>query len=142
MTTPFVRAHLAWQASDLSAFLDLLHDDILYLVNVDGITVPYASSAVGKEDVRFRLQYLLDTFQVDEFSLEGLEQTTDYGRSRIKGSYLHKQTGERLDVKITFIGWIRDGLLYRIEERHDAAYVVAFERFVRYLDRSAGWPDG
>src|SRR5262249_29615157 len=66
----FERAHLAWEAGDFDGFLDLLDDNILYIVNVDGMQVPYAMSAVGKTDVQDRLQLLLDTFDVTTFAIE------------------------------------------------------------------------
>ena len=135
---PFYRAHVAWAAGDLDVFLSNLDDDIVYIVNVDGITAPYASSAVGKEDVRFRFQFLLDTFRVDIFEIESFEEGPEFDHSVVRGSYLHKQTGERLDVKFRFRGWTQNGLLVRLEEQHDAAYVIAFERFVRYLGNEAG----
>lgn len=53
----YEQAHIRWAASDIEGFLDLFTEDVLYNVNVDGLAVPYASSALGKEDVRQRLQF-------------------------------------------------------------------------------------
>jgi hypothetical protein len=52
--------------------------------------------------------------------------------------YVHKRTGEPLDVKVRFTGWQRDGLVVRCEERADAAYVEAYDRFVQYLEDGDG----
>ena len=136
----FEKAHERWQRSDLDGFLALMHDDIVHLVNVDGIEVPYASSAVGKEDLRWRLQHLLDTFHVAEFAIEDLSRGEDHWRSVVRGAYAHKVTGELLAVRLRFRAWIDDGLIVRMEEQHDAAYVKAFERFVQYLMAAGGGP--
>jgi len=134
----FHQAHLAWADGDFERFMSFIDDDIVYTVNVDGYQVPYASSAVGKDEVRWRLQLLLDTFFVAAFVVESLVHEPELSRTTVLGFYKHKQTGERLEVKVRFLGWVRNGLLTRIEEYHDAAYVESFERFVRHLQDAAG----
>ncbi len=106
-------------------------------MNVDGQSVPYASSAVGKADVRQRLQLLLDTFVVNAFVVEALVHEIDHSRTIVLGHYRHKKTGERLDSKVRFHGWVENGLITRLEEYHDATYVEAFERFVTYFQVAA-----
>jgi ketosteroid isomerase-like protein len=133
----FVRAHRAWEAGDFDAFMRELAEDIIYIVNVDGMQVPYAMSAVGKTDVQDRLQLLLDTFVVTTFKLESLVHEPDLSRSVVHGVYRHKATGEILDIKLRFRGWVEDGLLTRIEEIHDARYIEAYERFVFHLQNTA-----
>lgn len=133
----FLKGHLAWAAGDFDGFMALIADDILYTVNVDGLQVPYAMSAVGKDDVRFRLQLLLDTFDVTRFAVEALVHEADASRSRVHGVYRHKKTGEILDIKVRFRGVVSDGLLIRLEETHDARYIEAFERFVFYMETAA-----
>lgn len=133
----FSRAHLAWEAGDFERFMSYIADDIVYLVNVDGMQVPYAMSAVGKADVQDRLQLLLDTFEVKKFKIERLVSEVDYSRSLVHAVYRHKKTGEVLDVKVRFQGWVKDGLLTRLEEIHDARFIEAFERFVYHMQKAA-----
>lgn len=133
----FQQAHDVWAASDLEGFLALVTEDILYTVNVDGLAVPYASSALGKEDVRQRLQLLLDTFTVDHFVSALMLPEADGWRSVVDASYTHKKTGEILRVRVRFRVWFRDGLIYRMDEHHDAAYVEAFQRFVFHMQNAA-----
>ena len=90
----FLQAHKNWAEGDFDEFLKLLHDDIIYLVNVDGQQVPYAISAVGKTDVQDRLQLLLDTFVVTKFAAEWIVHEDGSSRSLVHGVYLHKRTGE------------------------------------------------
>jgi len=133
----FHKAHLAWADGDLERFLSYFHEDIIHTVNVDGLAVPYASSGVGKEDVRQRMELLLNIFVVDAFVVENIVHNEETSRSNVLGYYKHKKTGERLDVKFRFVGWMNDGLITRLEEYHDAAYVEAFERFVFHLQEAA-----
>jgi ketosteroid isomerase-like protein len=133
----FETAHVRWAASDLEGFLELLTEDVLYNVNVDGLAVPYASSALGKEDVRQRLQLLLDTFSVDKFEPESIVSEGDRWRSIVIGHYTHHETREVLRVRVRFRVWFRDGLICRMDEHHDAAYVEAFQRFVFHIQNAA-----
>ncbi len=132
-----LRAHHAWQAGDFDAFLSQLGEDIVYTVNVDGMQVPYAMSAVGKTDVQDRLQLLLDPFVVTTFDVESLVHDPDFSRSVVHGVYRHRATGEVLDIKLRFHAWVEDGLLTRIEEIHDARYIEAYERFVFHIQNTA-----
>ncbi len=133
----FEQAHIRWAAGDLEGFLTHFTDDILYTVNVDGLAVPYASSALGAEDVRQRLQLLLYTFTVDHFVPELIVAEADHWRSLVDGRYTHKKTGEELRVRIRFRVWFRDGLICRMDEHLDAAYVEAFQRFVFHMQNAA-----
>lgn len=130
-----VLAHERWAKGDLDGFIDLLTEDIAYDVNVEGI--PYAASANGREVVRARLQLLLDTFEVQAFVIEHLVHDETCTRSRVLGFYKHRKTGERLDIKVSFIAHVENGLISRLQEIHDAAYVEAFERFVKHLEAAA-----
>ena len=132
----FEQAHVHWAASDLEGFLSHLTEDILYTVNVDGFAVPYASSALGKEDLRQRLQLLLDTFTVDKFAPDLIVAEPDHLRSVVDASYTHKTTAEALRVRIRFRVWFRAGLIYRMDEHHDAAYVESFQRFVFHMQNA------
>lgn len=133
----FRLAHLAWEVGDFEGFLSCFTEDVLYTVNVDGVAVPYASSALGKEDVRQRMQLLLDTFTVDKFQIESLVHEADHSRSSVLGNYTHKKTGERLSIRIRFRGVIANGLIAHLDEHHDAPYVEAFQRFVHHLQQAA-----
>lgn len=121
-------AHQMWSQGDLDGFLSCLSDDVVYSVNVHGAQV-----AVGKAEVRARLELLRDAFDINAFVIESLVHEEAWSRSVVLAYYKHKTTGERLDVRVRFRGLVRDGLLARVEEQHDAAYVEAFECFVRHL---------
>ncbi|MBN9264715.1 MAG: hypothetical protein J0I75_09135 [Hyphomicrobium sp.] len=46
------RALERWAAGDLEGALAQFSEDILYIVNVDGLAVPFVASSLGKEDLR------------------------------------------------------------------------------------------
>ena len=135
--TTFDQAHIRWAASDLESFLELFTEDVLYTVNVDGPAVPYASSSLGKEDLRHRLELLLHTFTIDRFEPEMIVHEGDHWRSVVVGHYAHRTTGEELHVRIRFRVWFRDGLIAHMDEHLDAPYVEAFQRFVFHLQNAA-----
>lgn len=131
----FIKAHETWSAGDLDGLLSCLHDDIVYTINVDGID--YAAGSNGKANVRNRLLIKLDTFEVQAFLPEWIVHNAEYSRSSVLGFYKHKKTGTRLEVRARFTVYIRDGLIVRMEEVHDAAYLEAFHRFVTFLESAA-----
>ncbi|MEQ1695313.1 MAG: nuclear transport factor 2 family protein [Hyphomicrobiaceae bacterium] len=130
----FEQAHNDWITGDLVGFLAKFSEDIVWIVNMDGVGVPYVSSAVGKEDLRWRLQHLMETFDIAQFSIDVIEHGPDVCRSVISIVYVHRSTGEPLDVKLRFTGRQRDGIIVSMEESSDAAYVVAYNRFVEFLE--------
>lgn len=130
----FEKAHQAWAAGDFAGFLAGLDNDIEWIVNMDGISIPYVLSSVGKEDLRWRLEHLMNTFRIERFNVESFVHGPDVCRSVVSICYVHRGTGEPLDVKLRFTGWQRDGVLVRCEETSDAAYVAAYDRFVRFLE--------
>ena len=134
----FHHAHLAWERGDIEAFMAYLHEDIVYLVNVDGMQVPYAMSALGKNDAYERLSFLIHTFVVERFTLEKLVHEVDQSWSVVHGIYRHRKTGEVLETKLRFKGWMSAGKITRLEETLDANYIQAFERFVFYQQQAAG----
>lgn len=134
----FRRAHELWANGRFVDFMQMMTEDILYIVNVDGQQVPYAMSAVGREDLRFRLELLLRTFDVTHFELLNIYPEREHITSHVHGIYHHKATGEILDIKVRFRGWFNhDKIITRLEEIHDARYIEAFERFVYFIESAA-----
>lgn len=130
----FEQAHHAWIAGDLDRFLTFFVEDVLWSVNIDGIGVPYASSAVGKEDLRWRLLHMMNTFEISEFNIETIDHGKETCRSIVHICYVHQATREPLIVKLRFKGWQQAGMIIRMEESSDAPFVEAYNRFVQYLE--------
>ena len=115
---------------DRRLYLDRWHDD-----SVSDFRV-YLAAGASLEDVRQRLQLLLDTFTVDKFEPESIGEGPDYCRSVVVGHYTHRRTREKIRLRIRFRAWFRDGLIACMNEHHDAAYVEAFQRFVFHLENA------
>ena len=136
----FEQSHQAWVSGDFEAFMAGFAEDILWTVNIDGIGVPYASSAVGKEDLRWRLTHMMETFEIAGFDIEAMEHGEETCRSLVQICYVHRTTREPLMVKLRFKGWQQADVIVRMEESTDAPYVEAYNRFVRYLEAAAQTP--
>lgn len=132
---PAIRAIHAWAAGEVQTVLDLMHRDVVYLVNVDGIQVPWAASSYGREDVEFRFTLVLTTFWFERFALKRFVHGSDFSTATVHAVYRHKNTGEVLDIMMRFNFWVANGVLTRIEEYLDAPYLEAYERFVRHVQR-------
>ena len=133
----FHLVHERWAAGDLDGVMRLFDEDVLHLINVDGFAVPYAASSYGKEDLRLRLQLVIDAFYVDTFEIESYAHEREFSRSVVTTQKTHKKTGERLCERLHFRYWIKNGFIVRVEERHDAPYMEAFQRLVRHMESAA-----
>jgi ketosteroid isomerase-like protein len=131
------RALERWAAGDLEGALAQFSEDILYLVNVDGLAVPFVASSLGKEDLRQRLQLIKATFYEEKFEPESIVYEADHTRALVDIVNRHKVTGERLCVRLRLRYWVQDGLIVRAEEHLDAQYVEAFQRFVFHMENAA-----
>jgi ketosteroid isomerase-like protein len=133
----FHLVHKLWADGDLAGTLALFSEDVLYLVNVDGLAVPFASSSFGKEDLRHRLQLIGHIFHQEKFEVESYVHEADHSRSVVDVHNIHKATGEHLRVKLRLRYWIKDGLIVRVEESLDAPYIEAFQRLVFHMENAA-----
>jgi ketosteroid isomerase-like protein len=126
-----------WAAGDLEGTLAQFSEDVLYLINVDGIAVPFASSTLGKEDLRHRLELILHTFKKESLGRESIVHEADHTRVVVLAQYKHEGTGERLCARVRLRYWVENGLIVRVEEHRDARYIEAFQRFVQHIEKEA-----
>jgi hypothetical protein len=126
-----------WAAGDLEGVMALFAEEVLHLINVDGLAVPYATSTYGKEDLRQRLVLVLDTFYIDKFLFESYTHEREFTRAVAVTQKTHKKTGERLCERLRLRFWFENGLIVRVEEHHDARYIEAFQRFVFHMEHAA-----
>ncbi len=136
-----IAAHKAvecWAAGDLEGALAQFSDDILYLINVDGLAVPFVASSLGKEDLRQRLQHIKAIFHEERFEPISFVYEADCTRVLVDIVNRHRATGERLCVRLRLRYWAENGLIVRAEEHLDAQYVEAFQRFVFHMENAAG----
>ncbi|MEQ1695090.1 MAG: nuclear transport factor 2 family protein [Hyphomicrobiaceae bacterium] len=126
----FLQCFAAWTNRDLEGALSCMSEDVAHILNLDGTLVPYGASVEGKPALRKKLQLLLDTFEFGALVNESLSVEGRKATGRYKFIYIHCASGERLSGSFRFIIEQRDGLIVRMEEYHDAAYVEAFVRLV------------
>lgn len=129
----FESAHQRWIDGDLAGFLALFDEAIEWRVNLDGMNLPYAMSAVGVEDLRWRLQHMIDTFEIEGFGVAEIAHGSQNCRSKVDLRYRHRATKVLLEVRVRFTGWQVNGRILRFEERADADFVHAYDRFIRFL---------
>ena len=133
----FRQAVRYWNDGNLEGVLSLIADDIVHVVNVDALEIPWVSSAEGKPALTARLMLIAATFVINAFIVESLVQERDDIRATVLVYHTHRKTGEPLDVKVRFRVRVRDGLIVRMDEFLDAAYIDAFNRFVKSLEETA-----
>ena len=126
----FLDCLAAWTNRDLEGALSFMTEDVVHILNIDGAVVPFAASVEGKPALREKLQFLLDTFEFGALVNDGLRVEGRKATGHYKFIYIHFASGERLSGSFRFITEQRDGLIFRMEEYHDAAYVEAFVRLV------------
>jgi len=132
-----LRALERWGAGDLEGTLANFSEDILYTVNVDGLAVPFVASSLGKEDLRQRLMLVKSTFHEEKFAPLSIVHEADHTRALVEIENRHRETGERLCVRMRLRYWVENGLIARAEEHLDAQYVEAFQRFVFHMQNAA-----
>jgi ketosteroid isomerase-like protein len=125
-----------WAAGDLEGALAQFSEDIVYLINVDGLAVPFVSSSLGKEDLRQRLQLVIDMFEQEKFEPESIVHEADHSRALVVVENKHRATGERLCLRMRLRYWTENGLIVRAEEHLDAQYVETFQRFVFHIENA------
>jgi ketosteroid isomerase-like protein len=133
----FRQAVRYWNDGNLEGVLSLIADDIVHVVNVDALEIPWVSSAEGKPALTARLMLIAATFVINAFIVESLVHEKDDIRATVLVYHTHRKTGEPLDVKVRFRVRVRDGLIVRMDEFLDAAYIDAFNRFVKSLEETA-----
>jgi len=120
----------AWTHRDIEAALSFMTEDVVHVLNIDGTIAPYFASVEGKSALREKLQLLLDTFDFCAVTNDSVRGDDSKAAASFKFNYRHVATRERLTGRFRFVIYLRDGMICRIEEIHDAAYVEAFVRLI------------
>lgn len=126
----FRAAVSAWANRDLDAVMSMTADNVVRFINVDGEQVPFAASVVGKEELRAKLQLMLDTFEFGAFVTDFLKIEGAVARSRIMIIFRHVASGEILNTRFRLVIEHSEGKIVRMDEFHDPFYLEAFMRLV------------
>ena len=127
----------AWARRDLEGALEPLSASVVHSLNLDTSLAPYVASAVGKDEVRRKLQMILDAFDFERFEIVALTTEPNRGRADVEFRFRHKATGEVLQSRCRFMYRLREGKIVLVEEAHDAKIVESFLRMVKSTETGA-----
>jgi len=120
----------SWQAEDVEQTLALCHADVVFVLNADAETLPYAVEARGKAAVRTLMSEMLAVWERLSYSQALLGTDGDIGRVQTSYKLRHRPSGEILSGTKRSVVQIRDGLVTEIKQHEDAARLAAFLRLV------------
>lgn len=118
----------AYARGDYDTFLSLLADDVAYALYLDPADLPFAGETHGKGPFMERVAEMHAAYEYvlfRPFKFRGRGSTV---HNQVEFIYRHKASGHVLDGRFRCVVTVRDGLISRIEEYHDAARVKAFLR--------------
>ncbi len=134
-------ATIYWAAQDVDMTVSTFSEDIVYQLFVSRSARPFGIERVGREAVREMLYDVLADFDYVSYESDILEAGNGVARVRSCYCMRHRATGEELTGSKRFVCTVRDGLLTRIHEYHDAVLVEAFIKLARWRLREDGLAD-
>ena len=118
----------AWARRDLEQSLSYMDDDVVFTFNAGEGQLLLAGASRGKDEVRRRLQEILDLFDFQALVLESLRDDGETVRTSMLFYYRHKASGLNVEGRYRQVVRVESGLIVRVDEYHDAAAVDAFLR--------------
>ncbi|MEO0730510.1 MAG: nuclear transport factor 2 family protein [Pseudomonadota bacterium] len=117
-----------WRRGRLDDMMDFIAPHANHVVHIDGEAVPQLAGVSGRDAMRERFTYLVDSFVFEKFEIDALSQTENTVRAVISYRYRHRATGERIEsVMRLVLDWEEAGFV-DISEFVDAPAVQAFLR--------------
>lgn len=119
-------AYAAWSAQDLDATLSAFADDVVFAIHLPPEVAPFVGEVTGKEQVRLRLQTIIDDFDFIEYVPLHITAEGESLHSRIRFRYRHKASGLEYDGTMRHVWRVEGDKIVRFEEFHDAERVRTF----------------
>jgi ketosteroid isomerase-like protein len=136
-----VAAFLArWRVQDVEMTLEYTNEDIVYALYISDTALPYGGETRGKANIRNVLYAILAEFDYLKYEPTIVAVDGDVVRAQVQFIYHHRLTGENLAGSKRLVFTVRDGLIVRIEEYHDAGMVEAFMRLTAHRTRTNDLP--
>jgi len=124
-----VKASLeAWGRRDIEQSLSYMDDDVVFTFNAGEGQLQLAGTCQGKDQVRPRLQEILDLFDFQALVVESLRDDGEAIRTSMLFYYRHKASGLTVEGRYRQVMRVENGRIVRVDEYHDAAAVEAFMR--------------
>jgi len=124
----------AWSVSDLDRTMDHIHQDCTHVVHVNCDAIPVAGRAEGHEAMREQLCLMIACFDYLLFRPIDVSSEGNMVRTRVEFGVRHKGSGQDFWGRLRLIIEVREGLVYSIEEFHDAPMLEAFMRFAESIE--------
>lgn len=118
--------YAAWAAKDLDGTLAAFADDVVFVIHLPPEVAPFVGEARGREELRPRLQSLIDDFDFLEYVPMRITAEGEHLHSRISFRFRHKATGLEYDGTMRHVWRVEGDKIVRFEEFHDAARVRTF----------------
>jgi ketosteroid isomerase-like protein len=119
-------AYAAWAAADLDATLASFADDVVFIIHLPPEVAPFMGEARGKEQLRPRLQAIIDDFDFIEYVPLQIVTSGEMLHSRVAFLYRHKATGLEYDGTMRHVWRVEGDKIVHFEEFHDAERVRSF----------------
>jgi ketosteroid isomerase-like protein len=126
-------------AGSIDKAVELLANDFVYIFHIAETAAPYAGASEGKEAMRMTLHKIEQDFERILFHTTTLPSTDSTVRQRLEFIMRHRASNERLQGIGRFVWTVRDGMIVRCEEYHDAPML---EAFFRLFGSGGPKPDG
>jgi ketosteroid isomerase-like protein len=137
-----VASYLAcWSVQDVDMALQHFDDDIVCTLYVSEAALSFGGETRGKANVRNVLYGLLAQFDYLKHEPTIVAVEGDVVRVQVQFVYHHRDTGGNLAGSKRLVFTVKNDLIVRVEEFHDAAMVEAFMRLTADRARTMAAPD-
>lgn len=117
-----------WAAGDLEAAMSLVAGDAIYVLHVAEAALPFGGETRGKDAIRQAFLKMRSDFDYVLYRPFPMVVDGDMARGQVEFMYRHRKSGEQMSGRFRLVWTVRNGLIVRCEEYHDAAKIEAFMR--------------
>ncbi len=121
----------SWAVQDVERAIAHAAEDIVYALHISDQALPFGGETCGWDAFRNVLYTILADFDYLKYEPVILGVEEDVVRVRVSFAYRHRRTAETLTGTKRMVFKLRDSLVARIDEYHDAAMVEAFMRLTQ-----------
>lgn len=121
-----------WSVQDVEMTLQHVDESVVYALYISETALPFGGETRGKANCRDVLYAILADFDHLKYEPAIVGVKGDVVRARVEIAYRHRQTGGMLTGSKRLLITVKNGLIVRVEEYHDAAMVEAFMRLTAH----------
>jgi hypothetical protein len=118
--------YASWAARDLAATLSCFAADVVFIIHLPPEVAPYVGEVHGREELRPRLQAILDDFDFIAYRTLQITAEGQSFHSRVGFHYRHKTTGLEYEGTMRHVWRVEGDKIVRFEEFHDTERVRTF----------------